>query len=215
MTNQHEKRSWFIKDTGADFDEFKKSGSTAVSYFSLDCGKSATVVVLDDPLFTAYQHTFPIPQSSPPRYQTVTCKGRGCLLCGHTDQQMKSKSLTQFLTVLELTDEANLYSGTKKFLGARGSGLEILRRRRDSLGGLLKSKRLRVHRGKDKKSPRAGSDFEVIDTVDLNKLPEVYEPFDYEKLCAPMSDEEVNALLTKSNRPVRLPSEAVEPDYSK
>lgn len=154
--------------------------------FWLKAGEEAVLIFCDDEPFFIYEHNLEIGNTWG-NFITCVKELKPCPIC---DRGFKS-TYTAYFTVVD-TRGFTKKDGTKVkeslvLYPAKGASilkLEDIKKKRKSLVGLaIKVKRY------TKEEPNCGSDFEVLKKVNTSKINT--KPYDYVKILAPLSEEEL------------------------
>lgn len=176
-------KNWFAK--GFDVLDEIKAKNTDIKRFYLKRGETADIIFLDDEPFIVKEHAIWTEDDfGNQRVRYFTCcrdvEGR-CPLCEAGNRYYN----IGYFTIIDertFTDRnGNQLKGGKKLFGAKVQVLETLKNKKRVRGSFAKRKVV-VFRPDANNSPTSGSDFEILEQVNVNE-----EPFDYVKEFEPKS----------------------------
>ena len=160
---------------------------------------NATLIYLDDAGFNFYEHAIEVPGQKLPVYVTCTGRANGCKACM---AGVRSYHITLYSvcdTTKWVDNQGNEHKNEKRIHALKAESALALAEKSQRWGGLVGRPVIVTRKGQ--RDAAAGSDFEpvmkngqqVLYKLDLNK--DTHRPFDYEKIYAPKSDEEMIGLL--------------------
>jgi len=203
------KANWFL--VGEEALEAKKKEdalaqvrkSRVVPRFWLRESEEAVIIFVDDLGFFVRQHQVSINNSW--LHYTCVKDYQVCPLCQARENPMlknivKPSFVISFFTVID-TRTIRYKDGTevrnrKLLFPAKGEAIEMIFDLKKSLGSLVGIS-VRAKRYGGNRTVNCGNSFTVVSDkpVDLSKIaPDAHIPFDYEKILAPPTEEELKAL---------------------
>lgn len=183
---------------------FENSQNPRSWRFYMKKGTETKIVFLDDLLFPIKEHRFQAGGSFN-NFETCLQDIEGdCPLCDNSNKPYFAMASTIIDFTPFTRKDGTEVQASKRLIVVKSGGAEKLLRRQKEHGTLI-GKVFKMYRSHDQKGEATGTDLELLKDADMEKLkqfapkdidPEEWiKPYDYEKLFAPKSPEELRQAI--------------------